>query len=481
MLEPEPEAEPEAEPPKPEPQSEAEGEQQPERNDGCGEDDDDNVALCSPVRDLLSRGRNLQADVHIDGLRSHGELEAQLIRTPRGPRCLFTDDDEQSDDEQQQAQPVASQEQGTSTHQELEAQVREMRDQLQQREQENRKLLEERNSAKASALESLEQLKLLSAELWAETIEQHRAASPVSADTCSVDSRSTGSVAQIGFGADMTGPPDTPAQHLRRRDGRLSREQFESLSPDSVTDSHTSDGHAHTWRRRPGSDVASDITESDVTALTLHDIRARSANPQALSKLVLSDFEVLETIGFGPNGKVMRVQKKSDGMIFALKSIRRERLLNEYAALGTLSQNQSLWRVRCPFVVRLHYAFESRSRIHLVVDYVQGGQLMHHLHKRFPNGCAEEQARFHAAEVVLALEHLHAHGVVHGDLKPANVIQHLSSISFGRNLRTVFHKEKKWQDQVSHAFRFALTLRACGAGSNRSAWTRGAHRLRVCS
>ena len=139
MLEPEPEAEPEAEPPKPKPQSEAEGERQPERNDGCGEDDDDNVALCSPVRDLLSRGRNLQADVHIDGLRSHGELEAQLIRTPRGPRCLFTDDDEQSDDEQQQAQPVASQEQGTSTQQELEAQVREMRDQLQQREAEEQK------------------------------------------------------------------------------------------------------------------------------------------------------------------------------------------------------------------------------------------------------------------------------------------------------------------------------------------------------
>jgi serine/threonine protein kinase len=249
-------------------------------------------------------------------------------------------------------------------------------------------------------------------------------------------------------------------QHFRRRDGRMSREQLESLSPDSFADSHTSDGRAHAWRRRPGSDVASDITESDVTALTLHDIRARSTNPQALSKLVFSDFEVLEAIGLGPNGKVMRVQKKSDGMIFALKSIRRERLLNEYAALGTLSQNQSLWRVRCPFVVRLHYAFESRSRIHLVVDYVQGGQLMYHLHKRFPNGCAEEQARFHAAEVVLALEHLHAHGVVHGDLKPANVIQHRSSKPFGRIFVHRFTKRKLGMIKFRVSSDLSLTLRA---------------------
>ena len=232
-----------------------------------------------------------------------------------------------------------------------------------------------------------------------------------------MDSRSTGST-RFGF---------SPGSHgrdghvpLPRFDHRRRDEPSENNSPDSFSDSQASDGRA--WRRRTGSDVASDITESDVTALTLHDIRAKSSNFQALSKLVFSDFECLHVIGHGPNGKVMRVQKKDDGLVFALKSIRRERLLNEYAALGTLSQGNSLWRVRCPFVVRLHYAFESRSCIHVVVDYVQGGQLMYHLRKRFPSGCAERQARFHVAEMILALEHLHAHGVVHGDLKPENVL-----------------------------------------------------------
>jgi tRNA A-37 threonylcarbamoyl transferase component Bud32 len=505
MPEPEPEPEPEPQPqPEPEPEPEPELQLRPKsqsdshgKTDSGDEDDDDIIdILCSPVRKLLSHGHNLQAGVEIDGLRLHGELEAQLIRTPQGPRCLFSQDGGGSDDEQPQPEPIASQAHGTdrqgersqqpnsllvSAQQELQAQVRQMREQLQQRERENRKLMEERNRAKASALESREQLRLLSAEISAEVIEQHRAASPVSIDVCSVDSRSTGSLARNGFSPATHGPDvHTPLQYFRRRDERMSREQVESLSPDSFTDSQTTDGHA--WRRRVGSDVASDVTESDITALTLHDIRARSSNPQALSKLVFSDFEVLAVIGVGPNGKVMRVQKKTDGMIFALKSIRRERLLNEYAALGTLSQTQSLWRVRCPFVVRLHYAFESRSSIHLVVDYVQGGQLMYHLHKRFPNGCAEGQARFHAAEVVLALEHLHAHGVTHGDLKPANVRQHYNPTFHpqAENLvRFQCSEEKNDKVQLDVRIHVCLTLQVCCSGSDRSTRACGADRLWV--
>jgi serine/threonine protein kinase len=69
----------------------------------------------------------------------------------------------------------------------------------------------------------------------------------------------------------------------------------------------------------------------------------------------------------------------------------------------------------CPFVVRLFYSFQSEEYLFLVMEYLPGGDL-HALLKIL--GCfSEPMARMYAAEVVLALEYLHARGIVHRDLK----------------------------------------------------------------
>ena len=344
-------------------------------------------------------------------LRTHSELEAELVGG-HGPAG---------------AAPAAAAGVPDVREQALQDQLEQMAARLQQRDAENQRLLEERNLAKAAALESREQLLSLSAEISAEAIERERCQSPVEL------SRPPLRPSPLRWIEAGTPPRIAPAHS----DGRTSPDSFSAFSERSDPGSSFSGRAERTPVRTPvsrtsgsrtGSDVASasDITESDCTALTLHDIRgggaAKPANIEKLSKLRLSDFDVICTIGHGPNGKVMRVQKKDDGAVFALKSIKRRRLLNEYDALGKLSRDNSLWRVRCPFVTRLHFAFESLSRIHLIVDAVDGGQLLLHLRQHWPAGCPEAQARFHAAEIVLGLEHLHAHGVTHGDLKSENVL-----------------------------------------------------------
>lgn len=75
---------------------------------------------------------------------------------------------------------------------------------------------------------------------------------------------------------------------------------------------------------------------------------------------------------------------------------------------------------RHPFVVGLHFAFQTKERLFLVLDYCPGGDLGKALgrEKRFN----EERSRIYLAEILLALEDLHKRDIIFRDLKPDNVV-----------------------------------------------------------
>jgi len=85
-----------------------------------------------------------------------------------------------------------------------------------------------------------------------------------------------------------------------------------------------------------------------------------------------------------------------------------------------MAEKDILRKVRHPFVVRLHYAFQTPSKLYLVMDFINGGHLLHHLNKE--RMFSEVQARFYISEVILAIEHLHSLDIIHRDLKPENVL-----------------------------------------------------------
>jgi serine/threonine protein kinase len=71
--------------------------------------------------------------------------------------------------------------------------------------------------------------------------------------------------------------------------------------------------------------------------------------------------------------------------------------------------------------------------LYFVTDFLNGGELFYHLCNeiRF----TEERACFYAAEMVLALSHLHENGIIYRDLKPENVLLdsqgHIKITDFG--------------------------------------------------
>lgn len=73
-----------------------------------------------------------------------------------------------------------------------------------------------------------------------------------------------------------------------------------------------------------------------------------------------------------------------------------------------------------PWVVRLYYSFQDALYLYLIMEYVPGGDLMSQLirYDRFP----EDVAKFFVAEIILAVESIHASNYIHRDLKPDNIL-----------------------------------------------------------
>ncbi|XP_016075722.1 PREDICTED: ribosomal protein S6 kinase alpha-4 [Miniopterus natalensis] len=75
---------------------------------------------------------------------------------------------------------------------------------------------------------------------------------------------------------------------------------------------------------------------------------------------------------------------------------------------------------QAPFLVTLHYAFQTDAKLHLILDYVNGGEMFTHLYQR--QHFKEAEVRVYGGEIVLALEHLHKLGIIYRDLKLENVL-----------------------------------------------------------
>lgn len=138
------------------------------------------------------------------------------------------------------------------------------------------------------------------------------------------------------------------------------------------------------------------------------------------SKVRLADFELLKVLGRGAFGKVMQVKKKSDGKIYAMKILKKGAIVARNQVEHTKAERSILQQLQHPFLMTLRFAFQSKDKLYLVLDYFQGGELFFHLksQRRF----SEEVARLYVAEIALAFGHLHSLGVIYRDLKPENIL-----------------------------------------------------------
>lgn len=137
-------------------------------------------------------------------------------------------------------------------------------------------------------------------------------------------------------------------------------------------------------------------------------------------KLCPEDFELLRVVGQGAFGKVFQVRKKDTGEVFAMKVMKKDRVLEKDHGEYVRAERNALTAVVHPYIVTLRYSFQTSKKLYLVLDFINGGHLFFQLYRA---GVFEEElARLYTAELVSAITHLHALGFVHRDLKPENVL-----------------------------------------------------------
>lgn len=134
----------------------------------------------------------------------------------------------------------------------------------------------------------------------------------------------------------------------------------------------------------------------------------------------LEDFEVLKIVGQGAFGKVYQVRKRGTSEIYAMKVMRKDKIMEKNHAEYMKGERDILTKIDHSFIVQLRYSFQTKYRLYLVLDFINGGHLFFQLyhHGLF----REDLARIYTGEIVSAVSHLHACGIMHRDLKPENIL-----------------------------------------------------------
>ncbi|XP_008810846.2 serine/threonine-protein kinase AtPK2/AtPK19-like [Phoenix dactylifera] len=134
----------------------------------------------------------------------------------------------------------------------------------------------------------------------------------------------------------------------------------------------------------------------------------------------LDDFEVMKVVGQGAFGKVFQVKKKGTSEIYAMKVMRKDKIMEKNHSEYMKAERDILTKTDHPFIVQLRYSFQTKYRLYLVLDFVNGGHLFFQLYRH--GLFREDLARIYTAEIVSAVSHLHANGIMHRDLKPENIL-----------------------------------------------------------
>lgn len=88
---------------------------------------------------------------------------------------------------------------------------------------------------------------------------------------------------------------------------------------------------------------------------------------------------MLKVLGVGAYGKVFLVNKASHPTLYAMKVIKKERIKTDKQRERTRTERWILEKLRHPFIMNLNYAFQTPTRLYMVIDYCPGGELFFHL------------------------------------------------------------------------------------------------------
>ena len=137
-------------------------------------------------------------------------------------------------------------------------------------------------------------------------------------------------------------------------------------------------------------------------------------------KLGLSSFKPIKMLGKGSFGQVYLVKKKTTGEYYAMKVQSKSMVVAQNLSRYVYTERNVQSATNHNFIVKLRCAFQTKTKLCMVMDYGKGGDLGQLLQreKRF----TEERAKIYVSEILLAIQELHNREIIYRDLKPDNVV-----------------------------------------------------------
>uniref|UniRef100_A0A8U7NY82 non-specific serine/threonine protein kinase n=1 Tax=Corvus moneduloides TaxID=1196302 RepID=A0A8U7NY82_CORMO len=142
---------------------------------------------------------------------------------------------------------------------------------------------------------------------------------------------------------------------------------------------------------------------------------------------------------------VKKISGSDARQLYAMKVLKKA-TLKVRDRVRTKMERDILVEVNHPFIVKLHYAFQTEGKLYLILDFLRGGDLFTRLSKEVM--FTEDDVKFYLAELALALDHLHSLGIIYRDLKPENILLdeegHIKLTDFGLSKESIDHEKKAY-------------------------------------
>ncbi|CAK78483.1 unnamed protein product (macronuclear) [Paramecium tetraurelia] len=133
-------------------------------------------------------------------------------------------------------------------------------------------------------------------------------------------------------------------------------------------------------------------------------------------------YQVLKMIGKGSHAKVYKIERIKDSSIFAVKIFKSEKLISKDKGIDSILKEIDIMRkLDNKNVLQLHEIFEDENNVYLIVDYLQGGELLKQIENSL-DGYTEHLVQNLMYNLLTSLNYLHSKQILHRDIKPENLI-----------------------------------------------------------
>mmetsp|Transcript_5085 Transcript_5085/g.19057 ORF Transcript_5085/g.19057 Transcript_5085/m.19057 type:complete len:1202 (-) Transcript_5085:2161-5766(-) len=152
------------------------------------------------------------------------------------------------------------------------------------------------------------------------------------------------------------------------------------------------------------------------------DTSTAGKNTRSRRKKGLSKYEILETVGEGTYGVVMKARDRETMQIVAIKKFKDSEYDDEAVRKTTQREKKILKMLKQGNIIQLKENFKRKGKMYLVFEYVPKNLL--EVLEEHENGFEPELIRVYMYQIIKAIEYCHNADIIHRDVKLENLLLH---------------------------------------------------------